>query len=606
LAVLNDVLPNSKLLSVLVMDPNTSLREHLVQDLKSVFLHVDETSTAYEGISFCKINDYDIVLLDQEIPNMTSAQIIQNILEVKPSQAIVYFTHDDSVQTLIDISNMQICSIVSKPMNRAKFYEQLKRVCDNFSGHESLLPESAFAKSKKSSHQKISPKELLEHEKVLEELASEKRKTEQLIVKNRELSNLSCSITEEVNKVKYFNSITKIENKHSLQHALKEKGSKALIYFNINQFDMINSLYGMGMGNKVLEATASKIVKFLPENAKLFNVNVDEFVVMIIQPRIEQEMLLADQIIALFSELPLEVAEHKFDITFSTGVVRGDGLQLFVQSKIASKESKYHGSSAVTVFANNSEYMEKQRKDLFWIKTLKTALSENRVICYYQPIVDNMNNKIEHFEVLCRLKESDGNIISAGRFIQAAQEVGFVTKLTRIMLDQAFKHFSTNAYKFSVNICHADLYEDYLLEYIEYKCDLYNIHPSRLYLELIGESSLENSDIVLSQISRLREAGVHIGIDDINMDYSVFSRMLRLNVDYVKIDRSFIKNIAENNFNQDIVTVIVEFAKKSGMKTIAEHVETHDELQAISRLGVDYSQGYFIGKPSHNALIPDR
>ena len=241
--------------------------------------------------------------------------------------------------------------------------------------------------------------------------------------------------------------------------------------------------------------------------------------------------------------------------------------------------------------------------DLYWIKNLKQALLEDRIFCYYQPIVNNSNYKIEHYEVLCRLRESNGKIINASYFIKAAQEVGLVTKITKVILDEAFKNFSKTNYNFSINICHYDLYEDYLLEYIQHKCKMYYVDPSRVYLELIGETHLVHSDALIEQITKLQKFGIHIGIDDINMEYSLFSRMLHLNADYIKIDKHFTHNIAQNSSNQEMVGLIVEFAKKSNMKTIAEHVETQEEFEVITQLGVDYSQGYFIGKPNDSTSI---
>ncbi len=592
MAELKDISAVSKSLSILVMDPNSATSKHLVDNLKTVFLHVDETSSPYEGVNLCKVNRYDIILLDQEVPHIESAQIIKNFLAISSSIQVLYFTHNDSVEKLLEISNLDIGAIVSKPMNISLFYEQLKRVCDK-ANRVDMSDSSVHVKSNA----------ILNNESLVQDIKSKKEKISALISKNKELVNYSEVITQEVNKAKYFNSVTNIENKHSLLHALKQTGLKALIYLNINHFDSINTLYGMGIGNKVLKATVEKLAYFLPDNAKLFNVNVDEFVVLLIEPKAEQELILADQISSMFNATPLHVDTHEFNIKFSKGVARGTSLELFVQSKIASKESKYYGGNSTTVFARNSDYLEKQRKDLFWMKTLKLALDEERIISYYQPIVNNESNAINHFEVLCRLKKADGTIVSAAHFISAAQEVGLVTQLSRIVFDQAFKHFSKNSYKFSLNICHEDLYENYLVDLIEYKCDFYGINPSRVHLELVGESSLENSDIVLNQIAKLKEMGIHIGVDDVNMDYSVFSRMLRLNVDYIKIDKHFTKDIAENSSNQNMVGVIVEFAKKSGMKTVAEHVETHAELSMISNLGVDFSQGYFIGKPYHDTSI---
>jgi len=600
---LQDLLPNSKKLSLLIIDSDNSLRETLVKDLRKVFGLVDDSATGYDGLSLCKLNSYDVVVLDEKIPNMTTEQLITNIKLTKSDQRIILLSQETSNETLISLINMSIAAIVSKPLDISQFYAELSRVNEIAYNQNKMLEQLNFAKKMKHEQKQLLETESKKRETLLSELAYERKRIGKLLSENSQLSKQGSGANDEIHTIKFCNDITHIENKNALQVALKEKGDKAVIYLNIDHFDLVNTLYGMGTGNRVLKATAERLTQYLPKNSKLYNVTVDEFVILIHDPTAEQERILAEQIATMFIELPLAVDKHNFELTFSMGLVRGEGLQLFVQSKIASKEAKFYGAGVITTFDNNSTYMNKQRDDLYWIKTLKSALHDNRIIPYYQPIINNVDNTVEHFEVLCRLKDENGNIIDADKFIKAAEVVGLITKITRLIIDNSFKHFSTNSYKFSINICSYDLHENYLLELLKYKCDLFNIDPSRVYLELVGESSVQSSEGLITQINALRNVGFHIGIDDVSIDYSIFSRMLRLNADFIKIDKTFIHELSENQSHQEIIGTIVEFAKKSGMKTVAEHVETIEELRIVSTLGVDYSQGYFVGKPNDDTVI---
>jgi EAL domain-containing protein (putative c-di-GMP-specific phosphodiesterase class I) len=143
-----------------------------------------------------------------------------------------------------------------------------------------------------------------------------------------------------------------------------------------------------------------------------------------------------------------------------------------------------------------------------------------------------------------------------------------------------------------------DLHEDYLVKFLEYKCEKYSIEPSRVYLELVEDIILCTSKAVDEQIGRLKQSGFHVIVDDFGTDKSAYSRMFDLEAEYIKIDGTFIKKLLGNKEQQLIVKSIIDFAKKSNIKTIAEHVETEEIYKIVKELGVDYSQGFYIGKPS--------
>ena len=588
----NDLLPASKQLSVLIIDPNSALREHLASELREYFLHVDETSNAYEAISFSRINNYDIILLDEAVANLTPIQLIENFLEHNPKQAMIFFAEAKNLETIIKVSNKKICSIVTKPMNVSKFYDEMLTICKRLDTPNTLLDETHYAKQKKANLEKVGKRDLLKQQLLADELKALKERNEKLEVQNKTLS-------DRLNKVQYFNTITTLENRESLQHTLRQAGEKALIYLNINRFDLINTLYGMAVGNGVLKAVAESLAQLIPSESKLFNINVDEFAVLLMPSKPQEEFTLATAFIQHFIDEPLKVKEHSFDIRFSVGIAKGESMALFGQAKIASQEAKYFASKAPVYFTTDSEYIKKQRSDLYWMRHLQSAIEQNRLICHYQPIIENIEGSIAYFEVLCRLKQSDGTLINAGRFIDAAKEVGLATKLTKVMIENACEHFSHNSYKFSINICDADIYEEYLLEYIKKCTEKYSIHPSRIHLEMSANSALDSSDILLKQIEMLHEFGISFGLDDARMDHTMLHEM---SVDFIKIDKGLIRDIESNSNNEKLIKLMVEFAKLRGVKTVAEQIESRHELQAVSNLGVDYAQGYFIGKPKEDTL----
>ena len=158
--------------------------------------------------------------------------------------------------------------------------------------------------------------------------------------------------------------------------------------------------------------------------------------------------------------------------------------------------------------------------------------------------------------------------------------------------------FASNDYNFSFNISMYDLHEEYLLKLLTYKCQRYMIAPSRVYLEIVEDVLFCKTITIDKQILALKESGFHVIIDDFGTDKSSYSRMFDLKAEFIKIHGSFIKELAKDNSYKIIVQSIVDFAKKSGIKTIAEHVESIEVYEIVKELGIDYSQGYLLGKPS--------
>jgi diguanylate cyclase (GGDEF)-like protein len=392
--------------------------------------------------------------------------------------------------------------------------------------------------------------------------------------------------------------VTGAASKHALQEALKGEGTKALIYLNIDNFDMINSIFGMGQGNKVLLSTVKRLGEFLPSNATLFHITADEFVVLIDEPVTSQESILAEQIQALFKEAPIEIDGNRYDIRFSIGVDRGAGMSLFAHAIDASKEAKAHGGNCTRYYRHDSDYIVSQRHTLYWINTVRRAIEDNRLMAYYQPIISNRDNSIQHYEVLCRIVDEKKRVITAENFIGPAVVAGLSTQITRIVIDKAFKYFSTNRFRFSININKSDLEEEYLESFLKYKCERYGIEPDRVYLELVEEASMDSYPNLMRQIEKLRGSGFHIAVDDFGIEHSKLSRMLQFEADFIKIDSTFIEDLSRNPFHRLVVENIVEFAKKAGIKTVAEHVDSEALFQIVHDLGVDFSQGFYIGKPA--------
>ena len=208
---------------------------------------------------------------------------------------------------------------------------------------------------------------------------------------------------------------------------------------------------------------------------------------------------------------------------------------------------------------------------------------------------------MEKYESLARILVN-GEVVSPAFFIEPARLAGQLPQLTRRMIEKSFAYFSGKEEHFTLNITESDLLEGYLVEYLREMSVRYGIAPGRVALEVLENVSAEGTREALAQLQTFREMGFEIALDDFGSEKSNFHRLQELQVHYIKIDGAYIKNVHENENNYKIVRTIAAFAKSIGAKVVAEYVADEKIQNIVMELGIDYSQGYFFGKPEAEIL----
>ncbi len=587
---LKEILPLTKELSLLYIDEDQYFLSIMTSELREVFSRVDDANDATIALGYAKLNSYDLIIIDTTSSIMSINQLVKNLTSINQFQNIILTTSETSNEKLLNIYELCLNAVIKKPFNTKTLLNSIQTVCLK------LIHDRSYMKPHID---EISEGSKLDLSKLNEDLLYERKRIGRFMMNEKKMSDKIQACEDKIHIDKNIYELTRLPSKYALQTALN--GTKqSLMYINIDHFDFINSIYGMGKANTLLKECAKRLGMFLPKNAELFHITADEFVILLDEPSEQQDTLLSKQIQALFKEAPIEFDEHNHYVIFSIGIDRGEGKKLFINAKSASKEAKYFGGDQTVIFYAKSEYMKEQRENLHWIGVLKKAFEDDKVFTYYQPIINNSKPEVKHYEVLCRLMDDDDNLIDANKFINSAKLIGFITQITRTVIDKAFKLFKDNDYNFSLNISMYDLREEYLVNFLDYKCKKYNILPDRVHLEVVEDIIISKYTSMDNQILKLKEMGYHVIIDDFSTDKSAYNRMFDLKAEFIKIDGSFIRGIDKNRANLIIVQSIVQFAKKSGIKTIAEHIETPREYEIVKKLGIDYSQGYFLGKPSLN------
>lgn len=403
---------------------------------------------------------------------------------------------------------------------------------------------------------------------------------------------------DELTKMLYSDQLTGLPNRNALLRKLEGDEKFSLILINIDRFSHINDLYGVIFGNEVLFHFSRMLQEKTIGNFKceLFRLNGDEFVVLL--HNISQPELIeyANKLKEKISAQALTIDAEEISLNFSVGVSSEENSTLLSTANMAIKIARRESKDIV--FYNNALSLNKEyENNILWIKKIKDAIKNDRIVMFYQEIVDNKNGPTKKYETLIRLVDEDGKIISPYFFLEIAKKAKLYNELTKIVIRKSFAAFENNAHEFSVNITIDDIINedtrDFIYSYIQN-----NSVANRVTFEIVESENIENFETIERFINVVKSFGCKIAIDDFGTGYSNFEYLMRLQADFIKIDGSIIKEILHDKKSELITSVIVAFAKEMNIQVIGEFVENKEINDKLIQLGVNKSQGYYFHKPS--------
>jgi len=408
----------------------------------------------------------------------------------------------------------------------------------------------------------------------------------------------TIALKNEANKLKiqkmiYEDALTGLKNKLSLQKELEEDTFYTLIFLDVNNFSYVNTAYGFDIGDKILLRISTILEELFPHNT--YRINADQFAI-----RFEEKLDLIEivgKIRNSFAHTTIDVDDVKLKISFNYGGIYSD-KNLLKHAALAIKKSKESGKNRLYIFNEEVDSSKKRESFIYMNNRIYKAFHEDLIVPYFQGIYDNTKNKIIKYEALVRIVTKDGKITSPYEFLEVARLSGLLPKLTRIMIDKTFKIMSQNSYDFSINITEDDLSSHYLLEYLSEKSTEYSVEPYRVTLEILEGVSASGQKNNIKQLKDLKRSGYKLAIDDFGTEYSNFERVLALDVDFLKIDARYIKNIDTDKKSYEIVKAIVNFSNNMYITTVAEFVHSKSVQKIVKELGINLSQGYYFSEPT--------
>lgn len=394
----------------------------------------------------------------------------------------------------------------------------------------------------------------------------------------------------------YNDSLTGLQNRRRLIENLAKDDYGFLMVVNIDGFQEINDLYGEESGDEVLREFAKFLQKLAHKEDILYRLHTDEFAYLC------KRKIDLNDFINLVTQISEKIAKKSFNINNNTevsltatmGVAYGFDM-LLANADIALKIAKKNRKNFLVY--DSSMQMEKEyEKNFEWTKKLKDAINEDRIVPVFQPIVDTQTQEVVKYEALVRMKDSSAKLISPIHFLDLAKKNKLYHQLTKIMIQKSFAKFRHSNCIVSINISVDDILNEEVYNFIIQKLQEYGI-GERVAFEIIESDGIENFEAVLRFIEKVKTYGVRISIDDFGTGYSNFEYLMKLKVDYIKIDGSMIKNLYDDENAQKITQTIVRFAKEIGIKTVAEFVCSKNIYDKVAQMEVDLSQGYYFGEP---------
>ncbi len=385
-----------------------------------------------------------------------------------------------------------------------------------------------------------------------------------------------------------------LSNKALLSKELARGGKKWMLAIRLDGLRYFNEAYGFDACDGLIRETASQIMKLVEADCYV-GIDAGKFVLLFNQPTDLVEI--ARALHQHFSFSQVTAGDVSVYISLSFGGCIGDADLLRLSSS-ALRQSQAQGKFSCVVLEQECGQRVASQRHVFVEANnlIHTALNNELLVPFFQGIRNNHNGRITHFEALARIIH-DGKVISPYSFIEAAQVAGMLPLITQQIARQAFRIMSKKDYIFSVNITEHDLNGQYLSNFLNELCSTYSVAPERVILEVLEGISSSSKNNHLKQLRDLKRIGFKLAIDDFGTEYSNFERILELEIDYLKIDARYIKQIDTDSKSYEIVKAFAYFCKNSGIKSIAEFVHSQAVQDKLLELGIDYSQGFLFSEP---------
>ncbi|TJY41754.1 EAL domain-containing protein [Cohnella pontilimi] len=414
---------------------------------------------------------------------------------------------------------------------------------------------------------------------------------------------------EKITYLAYHDTLTGLPNRLMFTEKLKQFVDShrpiAVLFIDLDQFKKINDTRGHTIGDQLLKQVAQRLVNCVREEDIVARLGGDEFTVILPAKTKTEIAQVAEKIVAEIRN-PFYIGDSEFYLRTSIGIshypIDGENIDTLIKSSdIAMYRSKELGGNNYSFFSSSMNRLLEERVNLE--RLLHTALDRDEFVLYYQPQVDLRTGHIFGAEALIRWMHPQRGLIPPDQFIPIAEETGLIVPIgiwalrTACIQAKKWNREHRHPVHVAVNLSVKQFISNDIVASVDRAIRETGLNPNLLELELTESIILENTESVIATMNQLKKLGVRISIDDFGTGYSSLAYLKDFPIDSLKIDRSFVHNLSKNDKNTAIISAVITLARKLGLKSVAEGLETPEQLHFYRMEGCDLAQGYYFSRP---------
>lgn len=597
----------------------------------------------------------DLVITDITMPRMNGIEMIHAMRQINPEVAIIVLSAHNETSFLTQTIEAGVDGYLIKPLNITQMMRTIGKVVEklhlryenkknalllkqyeNITNISSIISKTdakgvitfvndKFCQISGYTKEELigKPHNIIRHPDMpktafrdLWKTIKDEKKTWQGIVKNRAKNGDTYYVKTTVQPI--LNPEGEVQEYISLRHDitaimsdkkqlfdfLEANRLSVLILVQIEDYNILEKFYDKASVEKIEDAFGKNMLYLMPNRwgfQRVYHLENGLYAFAIDRRNCkaskEEIHAVLEQFLSNVKEYVVKIDSIEYDISaicsFTYGIFKiFEDAKIGIETAIQTKQPIVYADGLSGIEYDNA------LKNIETIHIIKTAIDNRKIISYFQPIVNNQTKKIEKYESLVRLVTEDGQLLTPFYFLETAKKGRYYSKITKIVLENSFAAlYKIPEASISINLSVHDIERDEITNYIESLLLQHEDEAYRIIFELLESEDIKDFARIKQFIKKVKAKGVKIAIDDFGTGYSNFERLLSYEPDILKIDGSLIKNIHNNQINQHIVETVMLFAKKQNLSTVAEFVENETIYEIVRDMGIDYSQGYYFGRP---------